>query len=489
MNCRPLILHSRIDEIAEDDCACPDQGLSSHTGRIRFDQESRWQHPARLYRAVLSEESELFFNPLGDAGVVVLNEPAQRIFNAYHSVNTVAEVADRLSTIALTDVMDTTRRLVALGLLHSPSPLMPKQSLEPQTLTAWLHVTNACNLRCTYCYLNKTNSAMDEIMGRAALDAVFRSAIKHGFQVVKLKYAGGEATLNFPLVIALHTYAKALATEHTLQLREVVLSNGVGLTLSMIEFIRNENIRLMISLDGIGSAHNAQRVFANGRGSFSQVSRSIERALAGGLSPHLSITVTAYNADALADAVAFALDRDLLFNLNFFRDNECAAGLGDLRAGEARLIAGMRRAFAVIEERLPRRSLIGALVDRSTFNSPHDRACGAGRTYLVIDEKGGVARCQMEIEKVVANVFVEDPLLVVREVRDGFQNIPVDQKEGCRDCEWRYWCAGGCSLLTFKMTGRSDIKSPNCNIYKSLYPEVLRLEGLRLLKWANLPAQ
>ncbi|HLF27939.1 MAG TPA: radical SAM protein [Anaerolineae bacterium] len=360
---------------------------------------------------------------------------------------------------------------------------------EPQTLTAWLHVTNACNLRCTYCYLNKTNSAIDEAVGRAAVDAIVRSALRHDFQTVKLKYAGGEATLNFPLVMALHHYAKTRAAEYGLQLREVVLSNGIGLTPSMFDFMHNENIRLMISLDGIGAAHDAQRVFANGKGSFLQVSRSIERALARGLSPHLSITVTAHNADSLADAVVFALDRDLLFNLNFFRENECAAGFGDLRAGEAKLIAGMRRAFAVIEERLPRRSLIGALVDRSAFNSPHDRACGAGHSYLVIDEKGGVARCQMEIEKTVADVFVEDPLLAVREVRDGFQNIPVDQKEGCRDCEWRYWCAGGCSLLTFKMTGRSDIQSPNCNIYKALYPDVLRLEGLRLLKWANLPVQ
>jgi uncharacterized protein len=35
------------------------------------------------------------------------------------------------------------------------------------------------------------------------------------------------------------------------------------------------------------------------------------------------------------------------------------------------------------------------------------------------------------------------------------------------------------------MTGRYNLKSPHCNIYKALYPEVLRLEGLRLLKYAE----
>jgi uncharacterized protein len=38
-------------------------------------------------------------------------------------------------------------------------------------------------------------------------------------------------------------------------------------------------------------------------------------------------------------------------------------------------------------------------------------------------------------------------------------------------------------MLTYRMTGRSDIKSPNCAIYKALFPEALRLEALRLLKY------
>ncbi len=35
--------------------------------------------------------------------------------------------------------------------------------------------------------------------------------------------------------------------------------------------------------------------------------------------------------------------------------------------------------------------------------------------------------------------------------------------------------------------GDNDVKSPNCNIYKALFPEALRLEGLRLLKYQNDP--
>ena len=54
-----------------------------------------------------------------------------------------------------------------------------------------------------------------------------------------------------------------------------------------------------------------------------------------------------------------------------------------------------------------------------------------------------------------------------------------------RDCEWKYFCTGGCPLESYRATGRYDVKSPNCNIYKTIFPEALRLEGLRLLKEAG----
>lgn len=71
----------------------------------------------------------------------------------------------------------------------------------------------------------------------------------------------------------------------------------------------------------------------------------------------------------------------------------------------------------------------------------------------------------------------------------GVQNLSVEEKEGCKTCLWKYWCAGGCPLSTFRATGRYDVKSPNCHIYKALYPEVVRLEGLRLLRDAGLYVQ
>jgi uncharacterized protein len=355
---------------------------------------------------------------------------------------------------------------------------------DADTLTAWLHVTNACNLRCHYCYVAKTDEAMDDATGLRAVEAVFRAATSHGYRAVKLKYAGGEATLNFKLVQTLHQHAVALAEQKGLALHEAVLSNGLALTPAMLAFIREAGMRLMISLDGVGAAHDSQRVFANGRGSFQLVARGIDRALANGVTPDLSITVTGQNADRLYETVEFALDLGLRFNLNFYRDNECSSGEANLAAENERVIAGARAAFAIIAKRMPRYRLIDGLVDRSAFNGRHARACGAGHDYMVVDHRGRVARCQMEIEQPVATVAAPNPLLAIRLEQRGFRNLSVDDKQGCRDCHWRYWCGGGCSFLTYRLTGYNDVRSPYCDVYKALYPEALYLEGMRLVTWA-----
>jgi len=355
------------------------------------------------------------------------------------------------------------------------------------TLTSWLHLTDRCNLRCDYCYLPHVGEDMTLETGRAAVDATFRSAVKHGFQQVKLKYSGGEPLLRFPLVAELHQYAQELADQHGLSLDGVVLSNGTLLTESLISTLQSLNLRLMISLDGLGDFHDRHRRYASGRGSSADVVESIELALAHGLTPNISITISPRTIDGLPEVIAWVLERDSPFSLNFYRENGLSACHADMRLDEERIINGMLAAYKVIEASLPRHGLLPSLVDRANLASPHLRTCGVGENYLVFDSRGRVSKCQMRMAETVADVSTPDPLAVVRADRTGIQNLPVEEKEGCRDCQWRYWCAGGCPLETYRVTGQYDVKSPHCTIYQSLFPEVLRLEGLRLLKYQDDP--
>jgi uncharacterized protein len=243
----------------------------------------------------------------------------------------------------------------------------------------------------------------------------------------------------------------------------------------------------MISLDGIGSYHDSHRPYAGGRGPFKDVAQAVDVALANGLVPSISVTVSSRTASGLDDLMGWILERNLPFSLNFYRENELSASHDDMRLDEQRIINGMLAAFKVIENNLPRHSFLGGLVDRANLSSSHTHTCGVGQNYLVFDQNGQIAKCQMHIHKPITDIHEPDPLTVIRADMTGIQNISVDEKDSCKTCEWKYWCAGACPLETYHVTRRYDIKSPNCNIYKTLFPEALRLEGLRLLKYQDDP--
>src|SRR5262249_27531392 len=146
-------------------------------------------------------------------------------------------------------------------------------------------------LRCSYCYIEKTDEAMSASTAFAAIDTVLRSAQLHDYKSVLLKYAGGEASLNLPLVEEMHQYAQTRAAGQ-IEVRGVVLSNGVGLTQHKLQSVRDLGLRLMISLDGPQEFHDVQRPRRGGQGSFKAVVASIERAQSLGLDLTISVTVT-----------------------------------------------------------------------------------------------------------------------------------------------------------------------------------------------------
>ena len=460
------------------DCACSDGSFSRPT-TINY-QIVKLAQP-HLHKQNLSLNQTLLFNPLHGGSVAVLNTSAYKIWNEFQQPRLLPSM-DKYKT------RGTIGTMVNLGLLlpyelHSTGYHQQKQ---PSILTAWLHVTNACNLRCPYCYLHKTPESMELAHGKLSIESIFRSATSNNFKRVKIKYSGGEATLKTKTVFALHQYADELAQRHDLQLDGVILSNGVAYTPRLVDEIKQSGLRLMISLDGVGKVHDVQRPFPSGKGSFSHIERSLGLLQEADITPFISITITNRNLHGLADTVRYVLGRKLPFSLNFFRENDCADPFSDLSYSDDEIISAMEDAFAVIENDLPPYSLMGSILDRANLSAPHERPCGVGQNYLVIDQNGKVAKCHMEIEHSITDISVSDPLAIVRADTIHLQNPSVDEKEGCRDCEWKYWCAGGCPALTYRATGRFDVKSPNCNIYKALFPAVLRLEALRLLKYSDV---
>jgi uncharacterized protein len=431
-------------------------------------------HPA-LRTLPLDAEHVAAFVP-SVSQVAVLNRAAQALLAAL-PLSDAAQAEEALGAIAALD---------RLGLLADTADAAPQPPAPHPVLSAWLHVTNQCNLRCTYCYIAKDHTAMDEPTALAAVEAVFRAAAANGYREVALKYAGGEPLLALDTVAKMHRRARELAAAAGIALQASVLSNGVSVDERAVAALRALGLGLTISLDGPAPANDAQRPTLGGGPSALRAMRGIATAIAGGLSPAVAVTVTGASAAGLPELAGWLLERGVPFTVSLARDGACGGDRAALLRDEEQIVAGLRALYAQVERNPPPWSVLGALLDRTDLSQPHSHACAAGEHYLVIDQHGNVAKCQMTIREAVSSVRAADPLLELRLSPAGLRNLPVDEREGCASCEWRYWCGGGCPIATFRATGRFDVKSPNCNIYKALYPDLIRLEGRRLLALAGV---
>ncbi len=448
----------------ENDCHHPDIPPQWH-----FTHRDIHTQPLGSFTLPLPHDFHLVQSPYATTGPAVLAPQPWRQWQRFR-------VPDVLRD-------DTERRLAQLALLHPLDTTPQLCAGSPETLTAWLHVTNACNLDCPYCYVRKSSERMSLETGLRAVNAVLGNAREHGFHTVKLKYAGGESTLHMALIRRLHEHACRLAERLEINLREVVLSNGVHLRPADADWLAESGIKMVISLDGVGELHNRLRPLRNREGfdTFAAVEHTIDRVLLPrGIRPDISMTVTGTNAGGAADLARWAmLDRGLPTGFSFYRPNLLSRERQELMIEEQALIDGMLAAYRAIESDLPTRPFFNGLLDR-VASEAHQHTCGVGLNYLVITHTGMLAQCQMHLGQPIQPDLEGD---LLRMVAGGpLLNLPVAQKEGCRECEFRHRCAGGCPVETFRATGRWDVQSPNCRLYKTLLPAALRLEGLRLMK-------
>jgi len=249
---------------ANNDCACANTPAAVRSAQTTA--STVWTRTADVIIAPLHDSFHLAFSPFAPAGPSVLNRAALQRLYAFGVPQPVND-----------DSLD--KHLMAQRLIQPVGAHLAWQQSAPDDLTAWLHVTNACNLDCPYCYVRKSSAHMSEVTGRAVLAALFATAKDQDFRTLKLKYAGGEASLHFVRIRQLHEEATLLALENGIALQEVMLSNGVHLRSENVAWMQTAGIKLAISLDGVGEQHDRQRPMRNGRGSFTALERTIDEVL------------------------------------------------------------------------------------------------------------------------------------------------------------------------------------------------------------------
>jgi len=122
-----------------------------------------------------------------------------------------------------------------------------------------LHVTNQCNIRCRYCFVELGAERMSLEVAKAAVQLGMKDTTTTG-----ILFYGGEPLLERQLIYDTVAYTQAIKAEtgHTFHYK--MTTNGTLLDEEFLKFSQKTNLSIGFSHDG--PAQNDCRVFPNGDG-------------------------------------------------------------------------------------------------------------------------------------------------------------------------------------------------------------------------------
>lgn len=135
---------------------------------------------------------------------------------------------------------------------------IPKnENFSYRTVRLVLIVTHGCCLKCKYCFVqqNPFNHMSREILFKS-IDFLLTSSARH----LQLQFFGGEPLmLPFKLLKESIIYAKRKAKEKEKLLDIIITTNGVLLNEKKVNFFKENNVILEVSIDGDEIAQNLNR--------------------------------------------------------------------------------------------------------------------------------------------------------------------------------------------------------------------------------------
>ncbi len=327
---------------------------------------------------------------------------------------------------------------------------------EPETfpiVSMALFVTRACNLRCTYCYEEKSGGSMEEKTAFRAVDWLLMKA--GSAKQIYISFFGGEPFLNFPLIKKVAVYAREKAARLAKEVSFNVTTNATLLNDEMIQFLKEQNVRTLVSMDGPKEIQDTQRPFPDGRGSYDVVLPRVRKLLE-------AMPETRVHAVLVDDSKAERM-KSTLQDIGFpevtllpasasLFDKEGDGGgakqarkLDNLlqemeREAESWLHLFKRREKSTLKALRSGAQLLQAML-ALLHNKKMRYACGAGIKYVAVSCNGDIYLCHRFVgvdEYKLGNVFEA-------ELRgEEYQESPLTRVPACAACFARYYCAGGC---------------------------------------------
>jgi radical SAM protein with 4Fe4S-binding SPASM domain len=312
------------------------------------------------------------------------------------------------------------------------------------TLSAAL--SEACNLRCTYCNVNKESK--DRLNYRLLLAQYYKLRAANPNEIIQIDFYGGEPLLQWFIIVKV---LEELAEEPNVKF--FMPTNGLLLTPQRIEFLAKHKVQISLSFDGMWQ--NVNRLQPRNRETLSRYEALIPMfQTIPNLEIHSMIARNNYNLRENHQFITklFGVNP----NLTLVRD----IGTWDAESTE-KIKRGISELFTwyidnVDSEDMP--NFISRYYKHVVLYKVKKlemKSCGAGETHLSFSEN----------KLVPCNRFKNEPETI--EKIPEFRAMPA-----CQTCEVKSYCTKGCLYEQIKNDGPVI---ELCEIYKHTYAEVFKM--------------
>jgi uncharacterized protein len=346
-----------------------------------------------------------------------------------------------------------------------------------------LNVSHDCNLRCGYCFAGtgaygQERSSMSRETGMAAVDFLISGSGER--ETCEVDFFGGEPLLAMPVVKDVVHYAKEHGRKAGKSFRFTLTTNATLLGGETIEFLNENQMQVVLSLDGRRETNDRFRSYPSGRGSHDDVLRRIQEFVGSrcGSDYYVRGTYTSHNLDFTLDAehlLASGIDR--------FSLEPVVAGHEEYALKEEhlpRLFAEYDRLLTLYLERRRRgRPFVFYHFEVDLSGGPclakRTSGCGAGREYLAVAPDGSIYPChqfdgsaEFRMGSVLDGRGVPGDAVAAAAgtargidiqgsaIRAAFAASNLASKAQCRNCWGRFYCGGGCYRTAWVRNGRLD---------------------------------
>ncbi len=144
------------------------------------------------------------------------------------------------------------------------------------TLSLAIAPTLACNFKCAYCYAEKKNGLMNEIIQASLLRFIEKKTIS--IKSLHIGWIGGEPLLSIDVIENLSNQIAKICKDRNIVYTGSIVTNGYLLTAAMFTRLLKAKIGfIQITIDGPEIVHDKRRVLIDGSGTFKVIIENIKR--------------------------------------------------------------------------------------------------------------------------------------------------------------------------------------------------------------------